>query len=167
MFTLNNKFYSILSNQRKGQKAKKSFKKKEEVFELLVLLTWKTVSRWCLSHDWPWTTGRLCHVSEWSSHLLEAEKEGSASQECVLWYVIAEIIREEQDKREKYFLYIIIASPTSLSINALAHYILKTFVSYFIPFLNYHIVFLFIHHINLSMFPRITYWFPLILTCLR
>lgn len=49
-------------------------------FIYFMLLTWKTVSRWCPSHDWPLTTGRLCRVWEWSSHLLGAEKEGSTSQ---------------------------------------------------------------------------------------
>lgn len=64
-------------------------KKGEEWFVNECSLTWKIVNRWCPSHDWPSTAGRVCHVWEWSSHLLGAEKQGTKSQwaSCDRWEV--------------------------------------------------------------------------------
>lgn len=36
------------------------------------------MSRWCPSHDWPSTAGRLCRVWEWSSHLSGADAEDAS-----------------------------------------------------------------------------------------
>lgn len=59
-----------------------------------------------------------CFSVKFSS--VRGRERGVGVSECVHSYVTAEIIREEQeDKRKKYFLYILI-SPTSPSINALS-----------------------------------------------